>query len=105
MLLVQQYLMHRTFGQLEKEHGVYASFSRDGKKWSLNYDQIEAREDDPLAQECRGLILACADHKPMYCRLDAQGKRHYEEMSAGSTVVIAYPLRRFFNAGQGRVHP
>jgi hypothetical protein len=100
-LLVQEFLMHKTFGQLEKDHGVYASFSKSGRKFSLYYSQIEARDDDPLAQECRGLILACEDHKPMYCRLDAQGKRHYEDMSAGPTVVVAFPMRRFFNEGQG----
>ena len=61
MLLVQKYLETHTFGDLAKEHGVYASFSKSGHKFSLNYDQIEAKESDPLAQECRGLILACED--------------------------------------------
>ena len=58
MLLVQKFLETKTFGDLARDHGVYASFSKSGHKFSLNYDQIEARESDPLSQQCRGLILA-----------------------------------------------
>ncbi len=61
MLLVQKYLETHSFANLAAEHGVYASFSKSGHKFSLNYDQIEAKESDPLAQECRGLILSALD--------------------------------------------
>src|ERR1700683_3105357 len=57
-LLVQEYLETHSFGDLIRDHGVYASFSKQGHKFSLNYDMIEAKDDDLLAQECRGLILS-----------------------------------------------
>ena len=100
MLLVQEYLMSKTFGDLAREHGVYASFSKSGHKFSLNYDQIEAKESDPLAQECRGLVLACEDG----CILPTEvvgGKTVRDSQSPGKTVVLAYPMKRFFNHGQG----
>lgn len=101
MLLVQEYLEKHTFGDLIRDHGVYASVSKSKMKFSLNYDQIEAKESDPLAQECRGLILAPADGQPLPCSLDMQGKRHFEDIGPGKTVVLAYPMKRFFNYGQG----
>jgi T4 RnlA family RNA ligase len=101
MLLVQKYLETHTFGDLIRDHGVYASVSKSKHKFSLNYDQIEAKESDPLAQECRGLILASADGQPLPCHLDLSGKRHYENIGPGKTVVLAYPMKRFFNYGQG----
>ncbi len=101
MLLVQKYLEDRTFGQLAAEHGVYASFSKSGHKFSLNYDQIEAKESDPLAQECRGLILACADGRPVFAEQKPDGKLSRDNMEAGKTVILAYPMKRFFNYGQG----
>lgn len=89
-LLVQEYLETKTFEDLAREHGVYASFSKSGHKFSLNYDQIEARESDPLAQECRGLILAAGDGRSL-AKTDVAGK----------TIILAYPMKRFFNYGQG----
>lgn len=100
MLLVQKYLENHTFGQLAKEHGVYASFSNSGHKFSLNYDQIEAKESDPLAQECRGLILACMDERPIFGEL-VNGKMNRDNIEPGKTKVLAYPMKRFFNYGQG----
>src|SRR5271170_4102940 len=101
MLLVQEFLRTRTFGDLIREHGVYASVSKSGHKFSLNYDQIEAKETDPLAQECRGLILAPVDGKPLYCEITSDGKHHYEDIGPGETTILAYPMKRFFNHGQG----
>ena len=101
MLLVQEFLKNKTFGDLIREHGVYASVSKSGHKFSLNYDQIEAKETDPLAQECRGLILAPVDGKPLYCQITSDGKRHYEDIGPGETTILAYPMKRFFNHGQG----
>jgi hypothetical protein len=101
MLLVQKYLETHTFGDLILDHGVYASVSKSGHKFSLNYDMIEAKETDPLAQECRGLILAPLDCKPLYCEVTSDGKRHYENVGPGETFILAYPMKRFFNMGQG----
>lgn len=91
MLLVQKYLENNSFKNLEKEHGVYSSFSKCRSFWSMNYDQIESKESDLLAQQCRGLILCCDDYRPL---LDL-------ENVPGKTKILAYPLNRFFNHGQG----
>jgi len=103
MLLVQQYLKNHTFAQLAAEHGVYASFSKSGHKFSLNYDQIEAKESNPLAQECRGLILALEDGSSLLPQaLTLPGhKTSYDHLSPGKTTILAYPMKRFFNYGQG----
>ena len=101
MLLVQEFLKNKTFGDLIREHGVYASVSKSGYKFSLNYDMIEAKETDPLASQCRGLILSTTDGKPLYCEITADGKRHYENVGPGETVILGYGFDRFFNHGQG----
>ena len=77
-LLVQEYL--RAGGTRESlltDHGVHMKQPRNGKV-SFIYDQLEAKDDDPIAQECRGLILR-----------------------EGSWDIVAFPFRRFFNHGQG----
>jgi hypothetical protein len=101
MLLVQKYLETHSFGDLAKEHGVYASFSKSGHKFSLNYDQIEARESDPLSQECRGLILALADGCPIFGERMDDGKLNRNNIIPGPTQILAFPMKRFFNYGQG----
>jgi hypothetical protein len=101
MLLVQEFLKTKTFGELAAEHGVYASFSKSGHKFSLNYDQIEAKEADPLAQECRGLVLSCHDGSPIPGVQTPEGKISRDAVSPGATQILAYPMKRFFNHGQG----
>src|SRR5579885_1572432 len=101
MLLVQEYLKTHSFGDLAREHGVYASFSKSGHKFSLNYDQIEAKESDPLAQECRGLVLALADGSVISGVMGPDGKIDRSNVTPLDTVVLAYPMKRFFNHGQG----
>lgn len=91
-LLVQEFLETHSFKELQEQHGVYCSLSKSGHKWSLNYDQIEAKESDPLAQECRGLILAREDGAPIASPKD--------DVIPGKTTVLAYPMKRFFNYGQ-----
>jgi hypothetical protein len=100
-LLVQEYLETHTFGDLVRDHGVYASFSKSGHKWSLNYDQIEAKEADPLAQECRGLILSLKDGRSIFGVTGLDGKLDRSHIEPGETQVLAYPMKRFFNHGQG----
>ncbi len=103
MLLVQEYLETHTFGELVRDHGVYASFSKSGHKFSLNYDQIEAKESDPLSQQTRGLILALSDGSSLRAQfLTLPGsKPSHDHLYPGKTVVLAYPMNRFFNLGQG----
>jgi hypothetical protein len=102
-LLVQEYLETKTFGDLVRDHGVYASFSKSGHKFSLNYDQIEAKENDPLAQECRGLVLSCENGISLLSQsLTIPGKKtSYDHLCPGQTRILAYPMKRFFNHGQG----
>ncbi len=105
MLLVQEYLLNHSFGDLAHEHGVYASFSKSGHKFSLNYDQIEAKETDPLAQECRGLILSLEDGSVI--GVSSNNYTHQallvdrNGIVPGKTKILAYPMKRFFNHGQG----
>lgn len=91
MLKIQEYLLTHSFGELHLEHGIYESIR--GHKFSLNYSQIEARDDDPLAKECRGLILAWED--PTNIPVDVLNS------PVGKTIVLAHPMDRFFNLGQG----
>lgn len=100
MLLVQEYLKTHTFGDLAREHGVYASFSKSGHKFSLNYDQIEAKESNPLAQECRGLILTTGKFIAP-SGTTPSGRPSYDDVTPGVTEILAYPMKRFFNYGQG----
>lgn len=100
-LLVQEYLENHSLGDLAREHGVYASFSKSGTKFSLNYDQIEARESDPLSQECRGLILSLTDGQHVCGVATPDGKVNRDHVVMGPTRVLAYPMKRFFNHGQG----
>ncbi len=99
MLLVQEYLLTHTFQQLAAEHGVYASFSQSGHKFSLNYDQIEAKESNPLAQECRGLILTTGS--VLIGEINEYGKPIRDGIIPGETHILAFPMKRCFNHGQG----
>jgi hypothetical protein len=100
-LLVQDFLATKTFGELKSVHGVEVSFHSTGHKFNLNYSQLESKNDDPLAQECRGLILAMADGRSLKDQAKmVNGRLNYDHLSPGKTIIIAYSFKRFFNAGQ-----
>lgn len=102
MLLVQHYLETHSFADLIRDHGVYASFAKNGRKFSLNYDQLEAKDSDPLSQECRGLILCCSDGLSLKDKaIEINGKLNYNNICLGKTKIMAFPMKRFFNHGQG----
>ena len=102
MLLVQEFLKTHTFRQLSEQFGVYASFAKTGYKFSLNYDQIESKESDVLAQQCRGLILSTVDgHSLSNQAVEIDGRLRYDDICPGDTTILAYPMDRFFNNGQG----
>lgn len=88
MLLVQEYLKTHTLDQLREEHGVKHSFSKDQTLVSLNYEQIEAKEGDPIACQCRGLVLA-----------NKNGEKINPD-NFKDTVIASYGFNRFFNEGQ-----
>lgn len=101
-LLVQEFLETHTFKELQEQHGVYASFSKSGHKWSNNYDQLEAKESDPLSQECRGLVLSAEDgHSFTSQAVEVNGRLSYDHICPGKTKIISFPMKRFFNNGQG----
>lgn len=90
MLTVQTYLLSHTLNDLAREHGVYARFStKNPLKFTLNYDQLEAKDADVVSQECRGLVLM------------TDAPLGSMDVVVGSTTVLARPMTRFFNYGQG----
>jgi hypothetical protein len=118
MLLVQNYLRSgKTLEDLQIEHGVYSNEKND--KVGFNYDQIEAKESDPLACQCRGLILrkdiwdivAC----PMFrffnmeqtgCAAEIDWESAaYEEKLDGSCIIVYWDsvVNKWMCATRGRV--
>lgn len=89
-LLVVEYLKSKSLNDLATEHGVYGRVSKCGLKVSLNYDQIEAKDSDPIAQECRGLILSRESQQLVTM-----------EFSMSDLWAMSTPFSRFFNRGQG----
>lgn len=76
-LLVQEFFLGGgTYEQLNELHQVKSRVN--GNKVSLSYDKVFASNSNPIAKECRGLIL-----RP------------------GSWDIVAFPFRRFFNHGEG----
>lgn len=74
------------FGLLQSVHGVEATRSTVYPELvNLNYDQIDAREDDELACLCRGLIVC--------------------DYGDGDYFIVAHPFPRFFNAGSSHAAP
>ena len=86
---VIQFLKDNTpngFGLLQSVHGVKATRSTVYPELvNLNYDQIDAREDDELACLCRGLIVC--------------------DYGDGDYFIVAHPFPRFFNAGSSHAAP
>lgn len=92
-LNVQKYLVDHSLADLARDHGVYARWSTANPfKFSLNYDQLEARDNDVISQECRGLVLEC-ERVPV------------DDGVVGSTRILALPMHRFFNYGTGSAAP
>lgn len=89
-MLILDYLKTHSLDDLEKDHAVSGNLSSSKKKISLNYDQIDTKESDLLAQECRGLILRHSNNNPIQ-----------KDVVFGEASVVAFPFKRFFNFGQG----
>lgn len=101
MLLVQHYLRTKTFGDLERDHGVEISIDRRfGHKFSLNYSQIFSKENDPLACQCRGLILTNGSSLFESAERRADGNYDFSKICPGSTQILSYGMDRFFNYQQ-----
>lgn len=91
--MVVKYLVTHSVEDLMRDHGVKVSVGTRPYKASLNYDQIAAKETDPLARECRGLVLATPDGSPW----PTTGP-------VGATIVMARAFDRFFNHGTTQAH-
>lgn len=90
--LVIKYLETHTFEQLEGEHGVRARPSSGFEKINLNYDQIKVKSSDPLASQCRGLVI-----RPQWAsNVDVDT---YLTTKIDNVQVVAWPMNRFFNHG------
>lgn len=88
---VLAYLRDHSVAELFAEHGVRVSVATANPyKASLNYDQLTARNNDPLASQCRGLVLATIDGTPFPT-----------DGPCGDLMVLARPMDRFFNLGHG----
>jgi len=91
-LLVKDYLRNHTFRQLEEEHGVCARPNATMDKFALNYDQILAKNGDPVAEQCRGLVI-----RP---KADlAIAGQDWKDVRVGEIEVLAWPMCRFYNHG------
>lgn len=91
--LIVEYLRCHSFQQLEDDHGVVARFSKDGTKASLNYDQILAKNGDPVAEQCRGMII-----RPTQFDKYVFGDS-WKSAVVGRVEVLAWPMCRFYNFG------
>ncbi len=100
--LVVDFLKTRSFNDLFTLHGVNVRMSTCGTKVSLNYDQIAAKNGDPLAEQCRGLVLRLpiamwntGNHENL--------KDAWKCWNVGECQVLAWPMNRFYNHGDQSV--
>ncbi len=103
MLEIQKYLLTHTFGQLAEEHGIYVSVPRKNSyKFGLNYSMIEAKDNDLIAKECRGIILTSISLTEPLNKLAklVNNKLSFNDICPGETKIISYGMNRFFNYGQ-----
>jgi len=93
--LVVDFLTSHSFQQLEDEHGVCARKNEKGDKISLNYDQILIKEGDPVAEQCRGLIV-----RPKF-NLNTDD---WKSVVVGDVEILAWPMNRFYNHGDSKAN-
>jgi len=99
--LVIEYLRDRTFAELEEAHGVCARPNSTFDKFSLNYDQILAKNGDPVSEQCRGMVIRPHADSDVY-RIDRVDWKH---AVVGDASVLAWPMKRFYNFGDSAVAP
>lgn len=110
--LVIDYLRTHSAAELLRDHGVKFAIGTRPYKASLNYDQELVKDENLLARECRGLILATPDGSSFpVVNGSSAAKRSGSTDIIGETIVLARPMDRFFNYGAGAapaidlVHP
>lgn len=83
---VIEFLAINSLKDLES-HGIYSRESNvNPGVFSINYDMVEAVDQDPLCCASRGLVVRQMSGEPK---------------EAGLYIVLSFPLPRFFNWGQG----
>ena len=97
-LLVKDYLRRHTFRQLEEEHGVCARPNATMDKFALNYDQILAKNGDPVAEQCRGLVIRPVE-SDWFDFMQSFTDRDWKDIRVGEIEVLAWPMCRFYNHG------
>lgn len=99
--LVIDYLKHHSFKQLEDDHGVCFRLGSLYDKASLNYDQLMVKNGDPLAEQCRGLIIRPKQWIEFNPTLHSNTDRLVQQTThsiVGECEVLAWPMNRFYNA-------
>lgn len=111
--IVIDYLRTHTFAQLEDEHGVCARSSATLDKFSLNYDQIQAKNGDRVSEQCRGLVirprawrgLREQDVERFPDDVNAKDARWRHTVFSSGFDVLAWPMCRFYNFGDSAAAP
>lgn len=67
MLNVQKYLLENGIQALKDNYGIIVKEYEDEPVIVLNYSQIDSPKNDPITNECRGLILS-SDFETVLCR-------------------------------------
>lgn len=108
-LHVWKYLLTHSFRQLEEEHGVLARPNATMDKFALNYDQLTARSGDPVADQCRGLVIRPREDSPFWLsdvtaavKMVRSGQAmtdSWKDVVVGDCEVLAWPMNRFYNFG------
>lgn len=96
-LHVWKYLLDRSFDDLKREHGVHAQPNATFDKFVLNYDQIFAKSGDPIAEQCRGLVV-----RPR--KMKGWTPENWKTQIVDDVEVLAWPMNRFYNFGDGACH-
>src|SRR5579863_220361 len=98
-LLVKDYLLDHSFQELEDEHGVCARPNATLDKFALNYDQILTKSGDPVAEQCRGMVVR-PHELPRLTQTDRKtGLIDWKNKQVGPIDVLAWPMNRFYNHG------
>ena len=92
---VLEFLRHKSLTELKATHGVNVRADNACTKFILNYDQLEARDGDPVSECCRGLIL-----RPKNLKLPFHPEE-FKNVVIGECEVLSRPMNRFYNSGQG----
>jgi len=101
MLSIQEYIKNHTIGQLREEHGIEVSINLHSYKFSLNYSQILAKSENPLANQCRGLVLRTSNGCSLMKNNNLSDDMvvDTDKLILGETKILAAPFFRFFNYG------